>query len=395
MHVSMWSFPWDLVDLGIDYALKDMKDNGITGLSLITSYHAGRFLQIRSPIRKIYFPEDGVLYYPSDLSRFDGQLIQPVTGTFIRENPSFWDDVFNTAARLDMTISGWTVCLHNTRIGTAYPGTCVHNAYGDVVYFNQCPSNPDVRLYMNTLIDDLCSGMPWYSLELESMNYLGHAHGFHHEKDGIGLTAVEDFLLSLCFCDSCEQRAKSEGLDILPAKTAVKKLLETMCQRDLPQDRDMEFLKQGFDFFADIPELAGFLRWRSTVVTTLVQEVAQTAAGRIKLYFMSLLPHSCSWLFGVDLKQISGLCDGVVICSYKNDTPQAVADLRESRRDFSPGTKLIIGMRTFYPEYSGIGPFREKVLAAKAEKVDGFNFYNYGLIPKVHLQWIKESLTDI
>ena len=29
-----------------------------------------------------------------------------------------------------------------------------------------------------------------------------YAHGYHHEKDGVGLTAEDDFLLSLCFCPS-------------------------------------------------------------------------------------------------------------------------------------------------------------------------------------------------
>ena len=37
------------------------------------------------------------------------------------------------------------------------PDACVHNAFGDTVYYNQCPSNPDVRTYMTALVDDVCS----------------------------------------------------------------------------------------------------------------------------------------------------------------------------------------------------------------------------------------------
>ena len=40
-------------------------------------------------------------------------------------------------------------------------------------------------------------------VELESPSFMGFAHEFHHEKDGVGLTAEDDFALSLCFCDSC------------------------------------------------------------------------------------------------------------------------------------------------------------------------------------------------
>ena len=173
MYASMWSYPWDLADCRIRESLEDMKANGLTGVSMITSYHAGRFLQLRSRKRKIYFPEDGVLYYPSDLTKFRGQKIQPRVGQFIQKHPTFWTDLFREANRLNMTVSGWTVCLHNTRIGMAYPEVCVHNAYGDAVYYNQCPSNPDVRIYMNTLVDDICGHLPLHSLELESMNFMG------------------------------------------------------------------------------------------------------------------------------------------------------------------------------------------------------------------------------
>ena len=42
---------------------------------------------------------------------------------------------------------------------------------------------------------------------------MGFAHEFHHEKDGVGLTAEDDFALSLCFCDSCIARAAKAGVD--------------------------------------------------------------------------------------------------------------------------------------------------------------------------------------
>ena len=94
MSISMWSYPWDLEDCGMAYALDDMKAHGIDGVSMITSYHAGRFLCIRSPKRKIYFPEDGVAYYPCDMKKFEHQRIQPRQAQFSREHPDFWPKLF-------------------------------------------------------------------------------------------------------------------------------------------------------------------------------------------------------------------------------------------------------------------------------------------------------------
>ena len=82
MEASMWAYPWDLEDCGIDRALDEMRESGLTGVSMITSYHAGRFLCVRSPKRKVYYPEDGTIYYPTDMSRFKGLRIQPRISRF-------------------------------------------------------------------------------------------------------------------------------------------------------------------------------------------------------------------------------------------------------------------------------------------------------------------------
>src|SRR5690242_4105274 len=56
MHCSMWTYPWDVQDIGINEVIAELGATGIDTISLATSYHAGRFLQPRSPRRKAYFP---------------------------------------------------------------------------------------------------------------------------------------------------------------------------------------------------------------------------------------------------------------------------------------------------------------------------------------------------
>lgn len=392
MSISMWSYPWDLEDCGMAYALDDMKAHGIDGVSMITSYHAGRFLCIRSPKRKIYFPEDGVAYYPCDMKKFEHQRIQPRQAQFSREHPDFWPKLFEETEKRGMTVSGWTVCLHNTRIGMAYPDTCVHNAYGDAVYYNQCPSNPDVRTYMCTLLDDLCTQVPLDALELESMNFMGHAHEYHHEKDGIGLSGLQDFLLSICFCDHCKARARAKGIDADAAQQAVHRMLAQLSETQFTKEENERFFVQKLAFFENEPALYAFLKWRPSVVTSLVEEAHQAVGGRAKMYFLSLLPHSGSWLFGVDLKAITGLCEGALVCSYDCGTQKMEADVRESQRDFAGGSKLLLGMRCFTPEYADGAALIDKVRASRRMGVEDFRFYNYGLIPQSHLDWIREAL---
>ena len=149
---------------------------------------------------------------------------------------------------------------------------------------------------------------------------------------------------------------------------------------------------QKVAFFENEPALYAFLKWRPSVVTSLVEEAHQAVGGRAKMYFLSLLPHSGSWLFGVDLKAITGLCEGALVCSYDCGTQKMEADVRESQRDFAGGSKLLLGMRCFTPEYADGAALIDKVRAARRMGVEDFRFYNYGLIPQSHLDWIREAL---
>lgn len=59
---------------------------------------------------------------------------------------------------------------------------------------------------------------------------------------------------------------------------------------------------------------------------------------------------------------------------------------------FRRGSKLLLGMRCFTPEYADGAALIDKVRAARRMGVEDFRFYNYGLIPQSHLDWIREAL---
>ena len=64
MRFAIWTYPWDILDLGIGQVIADVRDRaGLNGINLATSYHADRFFQPRSPARMTYFPEDGTIYF--------------------------------------------------------------------------------------------------------------------------------------------------------------------------------------------------------------------------------------------------------------------------------------------------------------------------------------------
>lgn len=385
-QLSMWTYPWDVQDLGLETVERDLAERaGLNMISLATSYHAGRFLQPRSPRRKAYFPEDGTIYFKLTAARWDGLAIQPKVADVITEGGDVLGDLVRRREAGGLGVSCWTVCLHNTRLGMLHPQAVTRNAFGDANYYNLCPSHPDARAYVRALVADISHGYGPDRIELESPSFMGFAHEYHHEKDGVGLTPEDDFLLSLCFCPSCLSRAAGAGIDGEPVRELVRQWIIETCERAVPQRRFPGFPAGGLETFRPWPELHAYLNWRFEPVTSLVAELREVADPGTAVIIIDLKD---GWLGGCDLAALGKVCDGAILCAYDMQAAD-VASLMEAGRAALGADKFLgTGYRLFYPEMAGPDILAAKVKPALAPNVDGINFYNYGLIPAARLDWI-------
>ena len=393
MHLSMWTYPWDIQDQGLETLAADLVGRaGLNTVSMATSYHAGRFLQPRSPQQKAYFPEDGTIYFRPDESLWQGKEIQPLVAQNLIERGDMLEALTRARATTGLKISCWTVCLHNTRLGTLHPDHVTRNAFGNANYYNLCPSSPAARDYVVTLVRDITANYKPDMLELESPNFMGYAHEHHHEKDGVGLNAEDDFLLSLCFCDHCTARAQKAGVPVEAARKTVARFIAETCERAVPERQFADFPDAGIDAFRAYPELHAFLAWRSEPVTSLIGEIKAAADPSTRIVLIDL---KVAWLGGVDLDAVGKLCDGAILCCY-DMTPEAVGDvIRTGRAILGPEKFLGLGLRVFYPEVDGPEILTARVKNAVEAGVDGVNFYNYGLIPAKRLDWVGEAVAAI
>lgn len=391
MKSTMWTYPWDVLDIGTETTLDDLLDRaGVTGVSLATAYHAGRFLGPRNPRRRVYFPEDGTLYFRADPRRYEGLKLQPKVARLVTEEGDALAALSDARQKRAFKLNGWTVCLHNTRLGMKHPDVCTENAYGDKNFYNLCPSNPDARAYLRAVVGDLTDHYELDSIELESPNFMGFAHEFHHEKDGVGLTSRDDYLLSLCFCPYCLAGVRKAGVDGEEARRQARRLLDETLTRPVPVPTPT-FVHDGPETFVQQPALLAYVRWRTTPVTSLIKELRGAANDAAKVYFLSLETKG-AWLLGVDLKEVGRACDGIVLCAYDIPPVQVADEVAKARALLPENEYLSVGLRIFYPEVHGPDELGAKVAAAHAQGADSFNFYNYGLIPRARLDWIRHSL---
>ena len=384
---AIWAYPWDLHDLG-PALLPRLRDLGLTHISLAASYHAGRFLQPGNPRRRVYFPQDGTVYYRPDPARWQGHLIQPQAADIVATEGCQMTTLIRARDHGGLAVSAWTVCLHNTRLGLLHPDHVTRTAHGDANVYALCPSSPAVIRYVTGLVSEITETFAPDRIEIESSDFMGFSHGYHHEKDGLGLLTEDMFLLGLCFCAHCQTAAQAAGVDAGAARRTTADLLDAAFARALPAAQFADLPPQGSAAFAAYPALTAYLAWRSTPVTRLMAAIRAAAAPATQVL---LIDAEGSASTGVNLPDIIPHIDGVLHCAYHTAQDRIAPLMAHTRSLLGPDKSLIAGLLLTYP--AATGPDH---LAARATQAllhaDGLNFYNLGLVPPARLDWIKACL---
>lgn len=381
-NIAIWAYPWDVHDIGLDETVARVTGAGASIVSLATSYHAGRFLQPGNPRRRVYFPEDGTVYYAVDPARWSDAEIRPREAAIVSAEGDMLRALTDRRDAGGPRVSCWTVCLHNSRLGADHPDHALRNCFGDPVIYGLCPSSPAARHYVATMVDELCDRYGPDRIELESPDFMGFDHGYHHEKDGLPLNGVEQQLIGLCFCDHCLRGAAEDGVDALAARDMILRYFDAAFARDLPAP------PAEAGACRDSAAVRAFIRWRARPVTAVIAAASEAAAGRTEL---ALIDHAGSGLGGVDRAMAAPHVQSFLYCAYTQPADEIGQVLSALRAEIGSAPCLHVGFQLFHPNVADRRDLAARIAAA-APHADGINAYNLGLVPPARLDWLRAAV---
>src|SRR5437762_46607 len=261
METSIFCFATDLADEGIETVLENVQERGgLGGVTVAAAYHEGRDLFPHNPVHKVRFLEGGAVFFPPDaVGR--GRLRPPVS-----EAAHVLPEAVEAAGRRGLAVRAWTVFLHNGALASAHPDCAPENAFGDRYVTDLCPAHPDVRAFAVALAADV-AGLGVATICAESLHYHPLEHGYAHERYFVPLGQRVRYLLGLCFCAHCLDAARRSGVDGDAVRRAAREEIERVFEGGA--EPPVEELERD--------ELAGYLRVREEIVSSLVAEVAAAA----------------------------------------------------------------------------------------------------------------------
>jgi hypothetical protein len=392
-YKAIYAYPWDLAEIGASSALKRFASLGLDTVTVTGSYHAGKFLRPHGKTGKVYFPQDGVVYFTPDPKRYG--LIQPVPHSMIAAGK---DVVRELADQRELATNVWLVLLHNTRLGATHPNATVANAFGDRYVYSLCPSTPEARAYAIGLAVDVTESYPVAGVSLETPGFLPYAHGYHHEFALNRPNRWLDSQLGLCFCEHCAARAKKAGIKIEALRLKVASDIEAYLKSDVDFPADMAEAFWLADTRTD-GELAALLTLRCDIVTSLVREIRESVRRSATV---AVIP-SCSpptptagaWYEGSDLKALAEAAGIIEASFYEPGAARIKADVHDAKRRLRGAGTLRGILRPAFPDLESKAEFLAAMRALGAVGLREVAFYNWGHIRDSNLDWIPEGLAEM
>ena len=386
-YKAIYTYAWDLAEEGVSKAVAQFEALGLDTVTIAGSYHAGKFLRPHGRAGKVYFPEDGTVYFKANPARYGA--IKPVANSLL----SSQDVLRELTSQERIKTNVWLVLLHNTLLGSAHPDSAVSNAFGDRYIYNLCPSAPDARAYAIGLAQDVTETYPVSGLSMETPGFLPYAHGFHHEFALNRPNRWLDSQLGLCFCPHCLKGAKTAGINAARLKTQVAEDVSAYLASDLDYPADMAEAFWAADTRTD-GDLKAYLDWRCTVVTSLVRDIRGAVRKDVDVAVIPSVarPTGGAWYEGSDLAALADATGIIEACFYEPGAARVKADLFDIRRRLRGKGHLRGIVRPAFPDLETKGEFLAAMQALGAGGVSEVAFYNWGHLRSANIGWIADGL---
>lgn len=390
LHTGLYAYPWSLQDEGIERALTAIQERaGADAVCLPFQYHSGKFLQPHSPTDKVHFTEPAAHHFLPEKNRYAGTAIKPVVSRLAKEH-----DPLRLAREVTkkkgMELVAWVVCLHNSVLATAHPDLAQQTVYGEPLTFSLCPSHPEVREFLKTLLVDIAVNYEPDVIELESVEYLPFMHDHHHELIGVTFDPFMEVLLGLDFHPSTCEDMSRRGVDV----ERVAYFVKTMLDRFFATGQEESGV--GWEYFASAfleePELWKFMRARIDIITDLVKELSETVHDARGIPVRAIVswwrPLHLAWLEGHSATELIKVADGVSFPFYY-DAPGIIREAVHLRRQIRSFERLTACLNAIPPQTRSLEDLQIAVTVLRDFGINDFEFYNYSLIREEVLDWIR------
>jgi hypothetical protein len=384
---GLFAYPWDFDRATLERRLTAVKALGMGRLVIAVLYHDGRQLLPAGPERVVWV-EGGRSYVPLTESRYPPGLVPPPAAA----EPSL-EEIAAAARALALDVEAWTVTLHRDDLVRARSDRLplVENVFGERHRAHLCPSAEETFVYLHAHLEDIAAA-GFDRVVLEGCHFPPLAHGYHHESLLAPLGPLDRWLLSLCFCPSCDGEA-------------VRPLVATMLEAKLAGSEPID--PAPVDPDALDPALRALFDARCDAVTSLVARAREgldltvrfadqvAVAGELfRTGWPGPRPAALDGpLHGLRYTELAEVCDSVVALGYLSDVDALRVHVAAYLDLGVPPERLGVVLRPMPPDSATVDELGEKLELVRSLGVEQVDFYNLGFARESDLEMLRMAIS--
>jgi len=202
-------YPWDLAALGVEPALRAIREDGFDAIDLTACYH---------PVTTYSPGAAGLRLTSNDAG---GVLFAARGERYGRIRPRLWSDRSVLAAwpaaaelghELGLRVHAWMPILFQPWLIQDHPGAARVLPTGERVPTGACPSSPEVREFASTLVAEVASRFGVAMVQLEGVSFPSYDYHWPAARTLVEVPDWQRWLLGMCFCPSCVASAERAGI---------------------------------------------------------------------------------------------------------------------------------------------------------------------------------------
>lgn len=387
---SIYTYPWDLTDEGLDRSLNRIADLARCKEVMLTpSYHVSTYFLPHNPKRPIYYGEDGAVYFRPEENHFAKTRIRPRVSDTVDQD-GYFERIVEAISKRGLKFGAWIVYFYNHHLAESYPEFAKHDAFGNAYLGQLSPSPPDVREYVVALTGNVVQKYKPAAVHVESLNRLRWNYGFRNPKVLSEITDRCQFLLGLDFNPAATAAASQAGLDGRRFQKDVAEWLRPRLAR-LPSPDDRLPVTEAWiaeEFDGRLKQYLEIAQGNTTALWHRVAKVIQSGGAKIQSTISS--PSSARQN---DLSpSVNSELDRVTIGPV-----QAGEEGRRRIRDLQSQIRKggVVMVSTQPGGMTRAVELEEQVRNAKSAGAGGCTFYNYGLLREEQLGFVGSALRTL
>lgn len=384
-RAHFYAHPWDLYDIGVEIALDRLVDLGIQGVNLALCHPAISAVSPMNPFRTVYYGEDGAVYFHPDSGSYSWTAIKPKASRET-DDPEYVHFLLEQMKARGLSVWPWVVYGYNNFQAREHPRSARVDPFGNPHVAQMAPSSRNFRLYCLGMTEDILDQVEPESVVIEGLNYFPWDYGLPNKTELVRLSPYQKFLLSLDFSDGTASMARKYQVNVDDLQGQVAAYLQDSLRRD-PSDEEMKveitesYLEDKFDGL-----LARYLVAREAAASLLFENVARLIRGQKKAVTYAGSVNKLET--GLDLFRLRKSVDRYLL-DITDDVREMEEAVESIRSQILPSSEIMA--RIVPSQFASKDGFLATLKALGNCGVDGFSFYNFGLLRPAHLEWIEAA----